>query len=208
MSRLRPRKPSASMLIALIALMVALGGTSYAAVTLPANSVGTKQLTKNAVTTPKIKNRAVTAAKINPAGLTVPRATNAGNASTADGQTLTNVNVNVPESGSQQVYSANGLSVTVLCSPGGEPTINVNGPNHAELNWSGNNGGTTFGGRDANINNSPDDVTSTQGRGNGTFAASTFSPAHVLSGNLSWDDTPTHGSAFTGCSVWGSLISS
>ena len=42
--------------IAILALVVALGGTSYAAVKLPRNSVGTKQ----------IKNRAVTKAKLAP----------------------------------------------------------------------------------------------------------------------------------------------
>jgi hypothetical protein len=45
--------------IALIALFVALGGTSYAALNLPANSVGTRQL----------KNRAVNAAKLNPSSV-------------------------------------------------------------------------------------------------------------------------------------------
>jgi hypothetical protein len=41
--------------IAYVALFVALGGTSYAAVKLPANSVGTKQLKNNAVTGAKVK---------------------------------------------------------------------------------------------------------------------------------------------------------
>ena len=50
--------------IALLALFLALGGTTYAAVSLPANSVGTKQLKKNAVTPAKIKKSAVTNAKI------------------------------------------------------------------------------------------------------------------------------------------------
>jgi hypothetical protein len=50
--------------IALLALFLALGGTTYAATALPKNSVGTKQLKKNAVTAPKIKNSAVTNAKI------------------------------------------------------------------------------------------------------------------------------------------------
>jgi len=47
-----------------LALFVALGGISWAAVTLPNNSVGTKQLKKNAVTGPKIKGNAVTSAKV------------------------------------------------------------------------------------------------------------------------------------------------
>jgi hypothetical protein len=41
--------------IALAALFVALGGTSYAAMTLPAGSVGTKQLRNGAVTAAKVK---------------------------------------------------------------------------------------------------------------------------------------------------------
>ncbi len=49
------RKPSPAMLVALLALFVALGGSSYAALTLPRGSVGGKQLKKNAVTSPKVK---------------------------------------------------------------------------------------------------------------------------------------------------------
>jgi hypothetical protein len=50
--------------IALLALFVALGGTTYAAVGLPANSVGTKQLQRGAVTRVKIRNNAVNGVKI------------------------------------------------------------------------------------------------------------------------------------------------
>jgi hypothetical protein len=39
----------------MVALFVALGGSSYAALHLPRGSVGTKQLSKNAVTSPKVK---------------------------------------------------------------------------------------------------------------------------------------------------------
>src|SRR6266566_4798412 len=45
--------------VALIALFVALGGTSYAAVKLPANSVGSRQLKKGAVTPPKVARSTV-----------------------------------------------------------------------------------------------------------------------------------------------------
>ncbi|MFZ0040003.1 MAG: hypothetical protein WAK93_01745 [Solirubrobacteraceae bacterium] len=103
MSRFRLRRPSGATLIALVALFVALGGTSYAAFSLPKNSVGSKQLKNNAVTTAKIKNGgvttgkikngavttakikngAVTAGKINTTGLTVPNALHANSASTA-----------------------------------------------------------------------------------------------------------------------------
>jgi hypothetical protein len=70
----RLRAPSPALVISSIALFVALGGTTYAATSLPRNSVGTEQLQKNAVTRAKIRNRAVTAAKINTDGLTVPNA--------------------------------------------------------------------------------------------------------------------------------------
>jgi hypothetical protein len=65
MKTLKPRRPSASLVISMLALVVALGGTAYAAATLPKNSVGTKQLKNKAVTTSKIANGAVTGAKVN-----------------------------------------------------------------------------------------------------------------------------------------------
>jgi hypothetical protein len=54
-------RPSPSMAVAFAALMVALGGTSYAIAQLPANSVGTKQLKKNAVNAAKVKDRSLLA---------------------------------------------------------------------------------------------------------------------------------------------------
>lgn len=56
--------PSPAMVVAVVALIVALGGTSYAAIKLPENSVGTKQIKKNAVTVKKIKKNAVRSAKV------------------------------------------------------------------------------------------------------------------------------------------------
>ena len=56
------RRPSPPMVVAFVALLVALAGTSYAAIQLPANSVGTAQLKKNAVTGKKVKNRSLKAA--------------------------------------------------------------------------------------------------------------------------------------------------
>jgi hypothetical protein len=50
------RRPSPAMVIACLALAVALGGTGYAAVRLPAASVGTAQLKSDAVTSLKVKN--------------------------------------------------------------------------------------------------------------------------------------------------------
>jgi hypothetical protein len=80
------------MVVAMIALAVALGGTGYAALVLPANSVGTKQikdgavanrdLHPQAVTGDKVANNSLTGAQINLSTLgTVP---NAAHASSAD----------------------------------------------------------------------------------------------------------------------------
>jgi hypothetical protein len=60
MDRIRRHFTSAHA-IALVALMVALGGTGYAAFKLPNNSVGTKQIKNNAVTSAKVKNRSLKA---------------------------------------------------------------------------------------------------------------------------------------------------
>jgi hypothetical protein len=57
---MRLRKPSPTMLVALAALFVALGGSSYAALELPRNSVGTEQLRDNAVTSPKVRPGSLT----------------------------------------------------------------------------------------------------------------------------------------------------
>lgn len=55
------RRPSPEMMVALLALSIALGGTSYAAITLPANSVGAKQLKRSAVTSAKVRDFSLSA---------------------------------------------------------------------------------------------------------------------------------------------------
>jgi hypothetical protein len=54
-TRVRPRLTYANV-IASVALFVALGGGSYAALQVPRASVGTKQLKRNAVTSPKVND--------------------------------------------------------------------------------------------------------------------------------------------------------
>ena len=64
MRTFRLGRPSPALVVSIIALIIALGGTSYAAFSVPKDSVGSKQLKKNAVTTKKIDGGAVTGAKI------------------------------------------------------------------------------------------------------------------------------------------------
>jgi hypothetical protein len=68
MSRLR-RHLSPALVLACLALLVAVGGTSYAQVGLPANSVGTKQLKNGAVVASKVKPRSLLARNFKPGQL-------------------------------------------------------------------------------------------------------------------------------------------
>jgi hypothetical protein len=83
MSTFRIRRPSAALIVSVVALVVALGGTSYAAFSLPKNSVGARELKSRSVTTSKLKNHSVTKAKLNLSGLIVPGAAHAITADTA-----------------------------------------------------------------------------------------------------------------------------
>ena len=56
MRSFRLSRPSPALAVAIVALMVALGGTGYAATQLPKNSVGAKQIKANAVRSPEVKN--------------------------------------------------------------------------------------------------------------------------------------------------------
>jgi hypothetical protein len=57
-------RPTPSMVVAMAALVVALGGTSYAVTRLPARSVGTTHLKNAAVTRAKLANNAVDGSKV------------------------------------------------------------------------------------------------------------------------------------------------
>jgi hypothetical protein len=77
--------PSPAMVVACIALTVALAGTSYAAIRLPANSVGTAQLKRAAVTGAKVKKNSLTGTQIRETTLErVPKALQADSADSAD----------------------------------------------------------------------------------------------------------------------------
>jgi hypothetical protein len=62
--------PTPSMAVSLVALLIALGGTSYAVAALPARSVGSKQLKPKAVAGAHIKSNAITSAKVKDGSLT------------------------------------------------------------------------------------------------------------------------------------------
>ncbi len=61
--------PSPALVVSLVALAVALGGTGYAVTQLPKNSVGTAQIKKNAVTGAKVKAGSLDASDFKPGQL-------------------------------------------------------------------------------------------------------------------------------------------
>jgi hypothetical protein len=71
LSRLRPRVTYANV-VSTLCLFIVLGGGAYAAVTLPKNSVGSKQIKKNAVTSPKVKDGSLTAADVKSGQFALP----------------------------------------------------------------------------------------------------------------------------------------
>jgi hypothetical protein len=70
MARRKFRRPSPALVVALLALFVALGGTGYAALALPKNSVGSTQLKKGGVKNSDIAANAVTGSKVKRRSLT------------------------------------------------------------------------------------------------------------------------------------------
>lgn len=218
MTRLRPRKPSASMIVAITALVLALGGTSYAALSLPKNSVGTKQLKKNAVTTSKIKSHAVTAAKINPAGLTVPSATHASSAdsathaagaSTVDGSTITPVARSMTPGTTATLFHGDGLTLTAVCNGSAQVGITAQSSDPlAELNWFGNMSGAISSINDG-TGTSPIAVLS-PGSQEGSIDIEYGSAAGgggTVTADLGtdYDDAFDTGSS-THCGVWGTIV--
>jgi hypothetical protein len=108
----RTRRPSPALIVAIIALIAALAGTSYAAVKqLPKNSVGTKQLKSKAVTTGKIANNAVTGAKV------------ASNTLTGADVNLSQLGTVPNASSAQSGNDANTVSGHAAACPGGSTLI-------------------------------------------------------------------------------------
>jgi hypothetical protein len=138
-----------SMIVAIIALIVALGGVGYTAVKIPRNSVGRDQLRKSAVTESKLAKGAVTSSKIkdssikgadiDPAALPkVPTSATADRAKVADevaGQRVSNVAATVPLGGFARVVGGDGgLEVWATCSLSGSLLVSVKSASeHAQL---------------------------------------------------------------------------
>jgi hypothetical protein len=105
------------MIVACIALTVALGGTSYAAIRLPAASVGTKHLKKGAVTGVKVKRNTLTGTQIAEASLAkVPAALTADSADSADSADISRVDYRQSAAGA--VPTSGHVRVAANCDAG------------------------------------------------------------------------------------------
>jgi hypothetical protein len=160
MSRLR--SPSPALVIACLALAVALGGTGYAAVVLPANSVGTKQLKAGAVVGAKVKPHSLLAMNFRggelptgpqgpagsagPTGLTGAAGTPAfksfatvlpkadGTASLGPTSGLAPNGIAVKADGAFQLAFAQDVSnCAVIATPGGKPSADPDLPTAGEV---------------------------------------------------------------------------
>jgi hypothetical protein len=124
----RLRTPSPAFVVSLIALFVALGGTTYAATRLPANSVGTLQLKNGAVTNKKVAKKLIVygakAAVIAAAAIdadhanTADTATNATNATNAIQAANANAAVNATQAENSEfsVHADDAMFATKLDS--------------------------------------------------------------------------------------------
>jgi hypothetical protein len=224
MRKILRRMPSPAMVVACIALAVALGGTSYAAIKLPSNSVGTRQLQANSISAPKLQERSVgpnklqaravsdrvvksnslTGASINEATLgPVPLAIDA---TKLGGNTVRRLVAGVAPGGAEAtVLNLNGLVITLTC-PAGAVMLraNNNSGSAAQLRFEGF-GAASFGGGSASlISTSNVDLNNSENRGSGSAhffrADGTF-----VTALYGWREDALGGTA--ACRVFGVAIS-
>jgi hypothetical protein len=136
------------MIVAIIALVMALGGTSYAALSIPKNSVGSKQLKKNAVTTKKIKNGAVTTAKIKNHAVTAEKINPTGLSAQAVAYVHVEANGTLDTSHSKNVSASSLTATGVYCLKVSVPVVSVTGAADAESTGNFASVSAVMGGQD------------------------------------------------------------
>jgi hypothetical protein len=196
MKKILRRLPSPSMVVACLALTVALGGTGYAAIKLPRNSVGSAQLRKdsvvatklsarsvgpqklqnNAVTNRSVKDGAVTGAKVDESTLgKVPSAANAdaaANAAMVSGNTVKRFVATVAPGGAEAtVLNLDGLTISLSC-PGGSVALRGNNssgePAQAEFRGFGEGAGAFGDGFGSFAPTTNANLNNTENRGTGS----------------------------------------
>jgi hypothetical protein len=119
-------RPSPALVVASLALVFALSGTSYAEIlNVPFNSVGTRQLKSNAVVSSKVKNGSLLAVDFEPGQLAVKGYEIVTSRSDATNQTFNSTAVTCP-TGKRVVGGGGGTAGGIL--PGDGPYVVVNQP--------------------------------------------------------------------------------
>jgi hypothetical protein len=191
MSKRQFRLPSPAVVISMVALALALGGTAVAA------TVGT-HADANADT----KLVKALAPK-----LSVKHAVTAANASAVNGHTVTRIFATVaPGASAIQVYGKHGLTLTFSCPTSVNDQIVANGPARANDNLvaqgDGDNG--AFHSRTEDMGPSSNVVIGSGNYGTGLAEYGTSS-GHVVSVTYGYDDA---GSGISSnCSMWGVAVS-
>ena len=117
------RRPSPSMVVALLALVIAASGTAIAAST---QVSGDSLIKKNSLSGNRLRNKTLTGTQINLSKLgKVPSAIHADAASNVNGQTIKGFGQTVAAGTMNQVaiLSFNGLTLTLSCTPAGKPVV-------------------------------------------------------------------------------------
>jgi hypothetical protein len=224
------RRPSPATVTAVVALFVALGGTSYAALVITGRNVRNGSLTgadvkTNSLTGVDIKgihgadvaNNSLTSADVAESKLgRVPSAkvadravsaTTATSAANVNGLTVRKFSVKIPSNDPEQVVAtAGGATVRASC-PGGTATVRATSDvNDAMIGVALTTAaGTAAGGQDKgfDIGESAD---LDQGAANGTGVASYGTPdGRTVTVTYGFGSTPTFGGTTAGCAVWGTV---
>jgi hypothetical protein len=204
-----------------IAVFLLLGGaTAFAASKIGSNQIKSNAITtgkikKEAVTTAKIKKDAVTGAKVKESTLgTVPSATNATNAinaNTVGGRTVTNVFVKIPKSTTVTVGTFGAFKIVATCNASGDFENFELDPQTSDSDiaaFGDGNEGPIFEreqGKEPNSINLNGSGIEENERGITTFSASQSGGA-VVTGTLAYDDTDTF-VAEPVCAIYGEVTS-
>ena len=105
MHRIARYRPAPATVVAIIALLVALGGTSYAAIVLPANSVVTAQVIDGSLLTKDFKAGQIPAGKPGPAGPSNAFATSVDGPVTLGAGGTTAATLQLPKPGSYVIWA-------------------------------------------------------------------------------------------------------
>lgn len=229
MKRLRSRRPSASLLIATLALVVAVGGGGQAFADAGARIsalINGKSIKKGTIAGSKLKKNTLTGSQIKESALgKVPSATSADTAASATNATnathattADSINGSVTKAFNYKgvdattpttVLNQSGYSVVASCTVGAQPVLTVTNNSAVKgeiitntINQSG--AATTLTQFAFNPGNSFDVINSVS-HGTATFSTARVDGA-VLTGQIFYDNSPSYGGDHAGCAVAGSLV--